>query len=308
MTPASRVYVAGAHSLVGAAITRRLAADGFTSVIGADGEPDIADGAAVDRFFEREAPEYVIVAAGKTAGIAGNMRWSADLMRDNLLVVSHLIPAAARHRVKKLLYLASSCVYPRSAPQPLKVSSLWTGPVEPTSAAYAMAKLAGIQLCDAYRQQYGAPFISAIAADVYGPGDDFNVETAHVAAALVRRMHDAKLADAPVFEVWGSGRPRRELIYADDVASACLFAMEHYDAGDPINLGGGTDISVADLASTVRDVVGYRGELRFDINKPDGMPFKALDSTLLREMGWRPRVELRTGLLRTYDWFLSQLT
>jgi GDP-L-fucose synthase len=300
--------VAGAHTLIGSAIVRRLVADGCTNVVRAEDEPDVADRASVDRFFARAAPEYVVVAAGKSAGIAGNMRWSADLMRDNLLVASHVIPAASRHRVRKLLYLASSCIYPRNAAQPLQVSSLWTGAVEPTSAAYATAKLAGIQLCGAYRQQYGAPFISAIAADVYGPGDDFNVETAHVAAALVRRIDEAKRSGAPAVNVWGSGRPRRELIYADDLADACLFAMRHYDAGEPINLGAGADISIADLACLVRDVVGYRGELRFDTSKPDGMPVKCLDSSLLRDMGWRPRVDLRAGLERTYQWFLSEVT
>jgi len=311
MNTDARIYVAGAGTFVGHAIVRRLSADGFANIVGVpdldDPEPDYGDGAAVDRFFERAAPEYVFVAAGRTAGIAGNMRWSADLMLDNLLVVSHVIPAALRHGVSKLLYLASSCVYPRNARQPLQVSSLWTGPVEPTSAAYAVAKLAGIRLCDAYRHQHRAPFISAIAANAYGPGDDFSPEQSHVVAGLIRRMHEATRADAPAVDVWGTGRPRREFIYVDDLADACLFAMRHYDGGDPINLGTGISTSIADLALMVRDVVGYQGELRFDRSKSDGMPLKGLDSTPLHELGWQPRCDLRRGLTLTYESFLSSI-
>ena len=309
MTSDSRIYVAGAGTFVGHAIVRRLSAAGFTNIIGAadlnDVEPDFGDGRAVDRFFEHVAPEYVFVAAGRTAGIAGNMRWAADLMLDNLLVASHVIPAASRYRVKKLLYLASSCVYPRNARQPLQVSSLWTGPLEPTSAAYAVAKLAGMRLCDAFRRQHDAPFVAAIAADAYGPGDDFTAENSHVAAALIRRMHEARKAGAAAVDVWGSGRSRREFIYVEDLADACLFAMLHYDDGDPINLGTGISTSIADLAVIIRDVVGYRGELRYDRSKPDGMPLKGLDSTPLHEMGWRPSWDLRRGLAHTYESFLT---
>lgn len=214
-----------------------------------------------------------------------------------------MIPAAWECGARKLLYLSSSCTYPKTAPQPLAVSSLWTGALEPTSAAYAVAKLAGVTLCDAFRRQHGAPFVSAIGADAYGPGDDFSPENSHVVGALIRRMHEAKVADSPFVEVWGSGAPRREFIYVDDLADACVFAMHHYNESEPVNLGTGTDTSIGDLALAIRDIVGYSGEIRFDRTKPDGMPFKGLDSRTVRAMGWQPRVDLRVGLARTYQAF-----
>jgi len=309
MTSDSRIYVAGAGTFLGHAIVRRLSAAGFTNVAGgadlADVEPEFGDVRAVDRFFEQVAPEYIFVAAGKTAGMAASLRRPADLMLDNLLIAAHLIPAAFRYRVKKLLYLTSSCVYPRNARQPLQVASLWTGALETSSAAYAVAKLAAVRLCDAYLRQYEAPFVAAIAADAYGPGDDFTPENSHVAAALIRRLHEAKDAHAPVVDVWGSGKPRREFIYIEDLADACLFTMLHYEPGEPINLGTGISTSIADLAVIVRNVVGYRGELRYDRDRPDGMPLKGLDSTPLHGMGWRPSWDLHRGLARTYESFLS---
>jgi GDP-L-fucose synthase len=275
-------------------------------VLGAgDDEPDLLDRSAVEDFFSRARPEYVFVAAGKSAGIGGNQRFPADLMLDNLLVAGHLMPAAAAHGTKKLLYLSSSCTYPKTAAQPLDVSSLWSGPLEPTSAAYAAAKLAGTSLCDAYRRQHGLPFISAIGADAYGPGDDFDPEHAHVVGALIRRIHEARESSGPSVVVWGSGTPRREFIYVDDLADACIFAMRQYDAPEPINLGTGAATSIGELAAMIRDVVAYRGELKFDRSKPDGMPFKGLNSSRLRGMGWQPAVDLRTGLARTYEWFRS---
>jgi GDP-L-fucose synthase len=305
MQSSARVYVAGGRGPVGHAIRRRLAAEGIRAD---DAEPDLTDGRAVEQFFDRTRPEYVFVAAGKTAGIDGNQRQPADLMIDNLLVAAHVIPAAARVGVKKLLYLSSSCTYPKLAPQPLQAASLWTGPLEPTSSAYAIAKLAGVKLCEAYRTQHRAPFITAIAADVYGPGDDFSPENSHVVGALIRRMHEAREAASPIVEVWGSGSPRREFMYVDDLADACVFAMRHYDAPDPLNLGTGRDTSVAELVDVVRNLVGYRGDVRFDRTRPDGMPLKALDSSVLRKMGWRPKWDLQEGLQRTYDWFLSRNT
>ena len=282
---------------------RRLAAAGFSNII--EGDADFVDHDQVDRFFERERPDYVFVAAGRTAGIGGNEEIPADLMVDNLLVAAHLVPAAWRARVRKLQYIASSCAYPKLAPQPLRPETLWSGPLEPTSAAYAVAKLAGIALCQAYRRQHQAPFIAAIAADAYGPGDDFSTDRSHVVGALIRRIHDAKCAGASSVDVWGSGEPRRELIYVDDLADACIFAMDRYDGDVPLNLGTGVYTSVADLARLVREVVDFRGELRFDRSRPDGMPFKGLDSTMLRAMGWEPRVTLRDGLAQTYQSFLS---
>ncbi len=309
----ARVFVAGAGNpetpatMAGRALLRRLRASGFTELVGADNnEPDLLDRRAVDRFFAHTRPEYVFVVAGKTAGIVGNLRSPADLMIDNLLIAGHVIPAAWQHGVTKLLYLSSSCTYPRIASHPLAVSSLWTGPLEPTSAAYAVAKLAGLALCDASRRQFGTPFIGAIGADAYGPGDDFDPENSHVVGALIRRLHEAKIAGSSSVEVWGSGTPRREFIYVDDLADACIFAMRHYDGADPINLGTGMSTSIAELAETVRHVVGYAGELKFDRTKPDGMPFKGLDSGPLRALGWQPRVDLREGLNLTYQSFLTQ--
>jgi GDP-L-fucose synthase len=299
----ARIYVAGSRTLIGRALVRQLLSTGHTSVI--DDDADLQDRAAVERVFAAARPEYVFVAAGKTAGIVGNQRFPADLMTDNLLVAAHLIPAAWQHGVKKLLYLSSSCTYPKLAAQPLNVSSLWTGALEPTSAAYAVAKLAGITLCDAYRRQHGAGFISAIGADAYGPHDDFSPESSHVVGALMRRVHEARIAGAPSVDVWGSGTPRREFIYVDDLADACMFAMQQYDGLDPINLGTGTATSISDLAIMIRDVVGFQGELQFDVSKPDGMPFKGLDSSALRSLGWTPSVDVRNGLKRTYDWFLT---
>jgi GDP-L-fucose synthase len=297
----SRIYVAGADTLIGKAIrgrvTRPLLID--------EAEPDLTDRAAVAHFFERTRPDVVFVAAGKSAGIAGNRQAPADLMLQNLLAGTHLISSAWSAGVKKLLYVASSCVYPKAAPQPFSVSSLWTGPVEPTSDSYAVAKLAGIRLCEAYRRQHGANFLTVIAADAYGPGDDFSPDNSHVAAALLRRIHDANSAGAPFVEIWGSGTPRREFIYVDDLADACIFAMNHYDGSAPLNLGTGVTTSIAELAESIRDVVGYKGELRFDRSKPDGMPFKGLDSGPLRELGWTPKKTLRDGLENTYRWYLQ---
>lgn len=302
MQRGSRIYVAGGGTMIGRAIVRRLEAEGLQPVAAAD-EPDYRDRVAVDTFLDRCRPEYVFVAAGETAGIAGNTARPADLMTDNLLAAANLIPAAAGNGVARLLYVASSCIYPKHAPHPLQTSSLWSGPVEPTSAAYATAKLAGVVLCDAFRRQHAKPFIAAIAADAYGPGDDFSAENAHVVGALIRRFDEAARAGAPFVEVWGSGAPRREFIYVDDLADACVFAMNRYDGTEPINLGTGIDTSIADLAAEVARVVGFRGQIRFDRSRPDGMPYKGLDSSVLHGLGWRPQWTLARGLEETYRWF-----
>ena len=301
-----RIYVAGARTLIGSAILRRLTEQRVPHIV-TEEEPDVTDRVAVERFLDRARPDRLFVAAGKSAGIAGNQQSPADLMLDNLLAATHLISAAWKSGVGKLLYLASSCIYPKRAPHPFSVSALWNGPVEPTSDAYAVAKLAGVKLCEAYRRQHGATFISAIAADVYGPGDDFSVDQSHVAAALLRRIHEAKTTAAPFVEIWGSGTPRREFIYVDDLADACIFAMQRYDGSEPLNLGTGVTTSIAELADTIRSVVGYRGELRFDRSKPDGMPFKGLDSEPLSKLGWKPRYHLRQGLEETYQAFMRSL-
>jgi GDP-L-fucose synthase len=294
--------------MIGRALVRQLASlSGVDSAgLGAD-EPDLGDPAAVDRFFEAVKPDQVFVVAGKQAGIAGNQARPADLMIDSLRIATSVIPAAAKHGTTKLLYLASSCTYPKAAPQPFQPDALWTGPVEPTSAAYAVAKLAGMTLAGAYRRQRHVAFISAIGADAYGPDDDFSPENSHVVGALLRRMHEAREADAPVVDIWGTGTPRREFIYVDDLADACLFAMRTYDGDAPINLGTGVTTSIAELAHLVRDVVGYRGELRFDASRPDGMPLKGLDSGVLRELGWTPQWRFQAGLEAAYRGFLSRV-
>jgi GDP-L-fucose synthase len=305
MKHGARIYVAGGRTLLGAALLERLQAAGCRNLAGVPpDEPDPTDAGQVEDFFEEARPEYVFLAAGKSGGIALNQARPAELMLDNLLATTHLVDAAHRHGVTKLLYLASSCSYPRSALQPLRVESLMTGHLEPTNAAYATAKLAGWQLCAAYRQQYGARFITAIPANAFGPHDDFSPDGGHVIPALIRRAHEAKVAGAPELVVWGTGTPRREFVYSRDLADAGLFVMRHYDEGTPINLGGGKDRSIAEVAELVADVVGYRGRLRFDASRTDGMPVKGLDSGPLHALGYRPATDFRTALAETYAWFL----
>lgn len=304
MRTGARVFVAGSTTLAGQALVRRLQQESFELVGLGDDEPDLHDPARLDSFFFDASPEFVFVTAGAQAGIAGNQQQPADLMLDNLRIATAVIPVAARQGAS-LLYLGSSCVYPKAAPQPFAIESLGTGPLEPTSAAYAQAKLAGMALVDAYRRQGGNRFIAAIPADVYGPGDDFTPNVAHVAAALLRRIHEARETDAPSIEIWGSGQPRREFLYVDDLADACVFVMRHYTGAAPINIGTGTTTSIAELADLICDIVGYKGNRLFNTSKPDGMPLKGLDSSPLRELGWRPQWTLRAGLETTYEWFKS---
>jgi GDP-L-fucose synthase len=301
-----RIYVAGSETLVGKALLRRLDSAGYFNVVDTSSvEPDLTDGASVNAYFEATRPNYVFLAAGKSGGIRANQKYPADLMLNNLLIQCQIIRSAQRHGARKLLYVASSCSYPRSSPQPMQVRSLMTGPLESTSEAYAMAKIAGIKLCQAYQQQHGADMISVIPGDVFGPGDDFGLEDSHVIAALIRKMHQAKIDGAPTVEVWGSGLPRREFIFVDDVADAAIFLMQSYSDPTPVNLGNGSEISIKDIAELIRKVVAYNGQLRFDYTKPDGMPLKALDSSELMAMGWRPKVSLERGLEETYRWFLD---
>jgi GDP-L-fucose synthase len=304
----ARILVAGSGTLAGQALCRRLGAGGFSDVTAADlgAAADLDTGPSIADLFARARPDYVFVTAGHTAGIGGNQRRPADLMIDNLVKSTSILEAAFESGVRKLVYVASSCTYPKAAPQPMAVSSLLTGPLEPTSEAYAVAKLAAIKLCQAYRQQHNALFIPVISADAYGPGDDFSDEGSHVVAALLKRMHDARMANDPEVTIWGSGAPRREFIYADDLADACVHVMQSHEGREPINIGTGADCSIAELASLVRDVVGYGGGLRFDRSRPDGMPFKALDSRPLRSTGWHPAWTLEHGLRKTYEWFVSR--
>jgi GDP-L-fucose synthase len=300
----ARVYVAGADTLIGAAIITTLRRNGCDVLDGA-GEVNLRDAASVRRFLQHHRPEQVIVAAGKSAGITGNQRYPADLIYDNLLIATHAIHEAYASGARRLMYLASSCSYPKLASQPMRPESLLAGPLEPTSQSYAVAKLAGIQLCTAYRLQHGVEFFAAVPADAFGPGDDFSPEDSHVVAGLMRRMHQAKVAGATSVDIWGSGRQRREFMYVDDLAAACAFAMQHYTGAGPLNLGGGRDASIAELAQAIKEVVGFDGTLRYDTSKPDGMPFKALDASELTALGWQPSVDFRDALERTYRWFLS---
>jgi GDP-L-fucose synthase len=299
------IYVAGGRTLVGAALLRRLRRGGYSPI--AVPEPDLTRADEVDAFFAHYRPDYVFVAAGKSGGIAANQRYPADLIRHNLLVATSVLAAAHRRRVVKLLYLASSCSYPRHCPQPMRPEHLMTGPLEPTNAAYATAKLAGMQMCLAYRQQHGCPFVVGIPANPFGPGDDFDPEGAHVIGALVHRMHAAKEDGLPAVTIWGSGSPRRDFIYADDLADACLFVIDRYDGGGPVNLAAGSDVPIRELAELVRDVVGYGGELEFDRSRPDGMPVKVLDGSALAKLGWRPVTPLRDALAATYRAYLKTL-
>jgi GDP-L-fucose synthase len=305
----SRIYVAGGTTLLGAALLERLRRDGHTRLVGTPpGEPDLTCPGEVNAFFGTERPEYVFLTAGRSGGIRANQAYPADLMRDNLLTATHVLHAAHRHGVVRLLYLASSCSYPRLAPQPMAVGSLLGGPLEPTNDAYALAKLAGWKLCQAYRRQFGAPFLTAIPANAFGPHDDFSPEDSHVIPGLLRKLHEAHRRGEPEFHVWGSGQARREFVYSRDLADACLVVIRRYDGDEPINLGGGAELSIAETARAVADVVGYRGRLRFDPARPDGMPRKVLDAGPLKALGWAPATDFRTALAETYDWFLRHIT
>jgi GDP-L-fucose synthase len=300
----SRIYVAGGQTLIGAALIDHLHTVGQKCLVGLPpDEPELTFSGPVEDFFAETHPEFIFVAAGESGGIQANIARPADLMLHNLLVTVNVLQAAHVHGVSRLLYLGSSCSYPRGAAQPLRAGCLMTGSLEPTSEAYAMAKLAGIRLCQAYQRQYGARFITAIPANAFGPHDDFGPEGGHVIPALLRRFHEAKEQNDRQVIVWGTGTPRREFVYGPDLADACCFVLEHYDGALPINLGSGSVLSIAELAEAVAEVVGYRGRIEFDSSKPDGAPVKALDSGPLHALGWRPRTSFRRALEETYDWY-----
>ena len=305
---AAKVYVAGHRGLVGSAITRRLRRDGYRNLVSrTSAELDLRDQAATYELFDRERPEVVILAAAKVGGILANDTYPADFIADNLQIATNVITAAHRFGVRKLLNLGSSCIYPRLAPQPLKEEYLLTGPLEETNRAYAVAKIAAIELCDAFRKQHGADFVSAMPTNLYGPGDNFDLGSSHVLPALMRKFHEAKLSGAPSVEVWGTGTPRREFLHSEDLADAALFILRHVSRPGPINVGTGKDITIRELAELIRDVVGYRGEVVFDASKPDGTPRKLMDVSLLTSLGWKARIGLREGVERTYTWFQEQL-
>ena len=304
MTPDSRIYVAGHTGLVGSAIVRKLEAAGYSRLIlRPSAVLDLRDQGSVNRFFDRERPEYVFLAAARVGGILANSEKPADFIFDNLLIEANVIDAAYQLGTKKLLFLGSSCIYPRLAPQPIREECLLTGPLEPTNQPYAIAKIAGLELVSAYRRQYGFLAVSVMPTNLYGPQDNFDPETSHVLPALIRRFHEAKAASAPEVVVWGSGTPRREFLHVDDLADACLFVMQHYGGNIPLNAGTGEDLTIRELAELIADVVGFRGKIRFDTSKPDGTPRKLLDVSRLTGLGWQASIPLRRGVEETYAWW-----
>jgi GDP-L-fucose synthase len=306
MQKSDKIFVAGHRGLVGSAIVRRLESEGFDNLPKRDrSELDLADEEAVQRFFAQEKPGVVIVAAARVGGIQANNDFPVEFLLDNLRIQNNVIHAAHQAGVRKLLFLGSSCIYPKFAPQPIPETALLSGPLEPTNEAYAIAKIAGVKLCRAYSREYGANFISAMPTNLYGPNDNFDLETSHVLAALLRKAHEAKMRKVRELIVWGSGKPRREFLHVDDLASACLFLLEEYDSPEIINVGCGEDISIRELAELICDVVSFDGELAWDATKPDGTPRKLLDITKLHDLGWQPTIPLRDGVAQTYDWFLA---
>ena len=301
-----RIFVAGHGGLVGSAVLRRLATEGEGGVLTATREQlDLRDQAAVNYWFRANRPEYVYLVAGTVGGIMANSTRPAEFIYDNMLIHATVVHAAHEYKVKKLLYLGSSCIYPRDCSQPMTEEQLLTGALEPTNESYAIAKIAGIKLCEAYRRQYGDDFISAMPTNLYGPNDNFDLTSAHVLPALMRKFHEAKLGGQEDVVVWGTGTPRREFLHVDDLADACVFLMEHYDGLQHINVGTGEDQSIRALAEMVRDVVYPEAQLMFDTSKPDGMPRKLLDVSRLHALGWHHKVALRNGIASTYAWFLA---
>ena len=303
----AKIYVAGHQGLVGSAITRRLLAEGYTDLqTRTHRELDLTDQQAVDRFFAAEKPDFVFLAAARVGGIYANDHYPAEFIRDNLAIQTNVIHAAWRNRVSKLLFLGSSCIYPKLAPQPLKAEYLLTGALEPTNEWYAVAKIAGVKMCQAYRRQYGFSAISVMPTNLYGPHDNFDPRQSHVVPGLIRRFHDAKQRGDREVVIWGTGEPKREFLYVDDLADAAIFLMRNYDSESIVNVGSGQEVTIRELAETIGEVVGYAGELTFDTSKPDGTPRKRLDTSQLDALGWSSKTDLRGGLAKTYTWFIEQ--
>lgn len=307
MDKGARVYVAGHQGLVGSALVRYLAARNYQPICISQQELDLRDNKAVDRFFTRCKPEYVFLAAAKVGGIAANSNYPADFIRDNIFIESNIIEACYRYKVKKLLFLGSSCIYPQMAPQPIREEYFLNGRLEPTNEAYAIAKIAGIKMCQAYNRQYGTNYISVMPTNLYGPQDNFSLEDSHVLPALIHRFHRAKISGEHEVVVWGSGKPRREFLHVDDLADACYHLMQTYNESEIINIGSGKDITVAELAAMVKESVGFAGKIVFDTGKPDGTPRKLLDSGRINAMGWVPKITLQEGIENTYQWFLEHI-
>jgi GDP-L-fucose synthase len=306
MTPDSQVFVAGHRGLVGSAIVRCLQRSGYRNLILRDrSELDLTRQDAVDAFFSEAKPEFVFLAAAKVGGILANDTRPAEFLRDNLAIQTNVIDSAYRHGINKLLFLGSSCIYPKHAAQPMAEDCLLTGPLEPTNEWYAIAKIAGLKMCQAYRRQYGFDAISAMPTNLYGPGDNFDLRASHVLPALIRKCHEAKVQGAAEVEVWGTGKPRREFLHVDDLADACVYLMQKYADEKPVNIGWGADVSIAGLATLVAKTVGFAGALRFNTSMPDGTPRKLLDVSRATALGWTAKIPLDAGLATTYDWFLK---
>ena len=307
MDNSASIFVAGHRGLVGSAIVRQLQAAGCSNLLLAGRDQlDLRNQGAVEAFFAQHRPEYVFLAAAKVGGILANNTYPAQFLYDNLLIQNNVIDSARRHGARKLLFLGSSCIYPKLAPQPITEDALLTGPLEPTNEWYAVAKISGIKLCQAYRKEYGFSAISLMPTNLYGPGDNFDLKNSHVLPALLRKFHEATRESAPAVTIWGTGTPRREFLHVDDLASAALFLMRHYDSPEIVNVGTGEDLTIRELAQMVQAVTGYRGELVFDTTKPDGTPRKLLDVSRLKTLGWSAQIPLDRGLRETYQWYLNQ--
>ncbi|HET6253686.1 MAG TPA: GDP-L-fucose synthase [Puia sp.] len=305
MQPNDKIYIAGHRGMVGSAIWRRLERAGFNNLIGrTSAQLDLKNQAAVQDFFEKERPDHVFLAAAKVGGILANNIYRGEFLYDNLMIQTNTIDAAYRSGVKKLMFLGSSCIYPKMAPQPLKEEYLLTGLLEPTNEPYAIAKIAGIKLCDAYRSQYGCNFISVMPTNLYGPNDNYDLNSSHVLPALIRKFHEAKVNGDAVVTLWGSGKPRREFLHADDLADACLFLMQGYNEPGLVNIGTGEDLEIKELAQMISRIAGYTGEIVHDLGKPDGTPRKLMDVTKLHQLGWKASISLEEGLKRTYAEFV----
>ncbi|MFF8964927.1 GDP-L-fucose synthase family protein [Streptomyces globisporus] len=307
LRPGSRIFVAGHRGLVGSAVARRLADDGHEVLTRGRDLLDLRDAARTETYLKEVRPDAVVLAAAKVGGIMANSTYPVQFLEDNLRIQLSVIAGAHAAGTQRLLFLGSSCIYPRLAPQPIREESLLTGELEPTNEAYALAKIAGIVQTQSYRRQYGASYISAMPTNLYGPGDNFDLETSHVLPALIRRFHEARRDGAPEVTLWGSGSPRREFLHVDDLAAACVALLEAYDGDEPVNIGCGEDLTIRELAETVRDVTGYEGRIAWDTAKPDGTPRKLLDVTRLNALGFTPKIPLRDGIARTYAWWLGQL-
>jgi len=300
----AKIYIAGHRGLVGSAIVRELQKNGYTNIITkSHSELDLKSQIETEKFFSIEKPEYVFLAAAKVGGILANNIYPADFIRDNLMIETNVIDSAYKNKVKKLLFLGSSCVYPKSAPQPIKEEYLLTGELEPTNKAYALAKIAGIVMCQSYNKQYGVNFISVMPTNLYGEGDNFDLENSHVLPAMIRKFDDAKKNNAKGIILWGTGKPKREFLYVDDLASACIFLMNNYDNSEIINIGTGEDLSILELANMVKEITEYEGNIIWDSSKPDGTPRKLLDVSKIKSLGWKHSINLKEGIKRTYEWY-----